>query len=154
MALALMRCNRLATLKQWRTSIRLISTSSAQNSAHDDKSFSDKLKEQPIPDFSIESVKKSKNWISYGYSLTDREEDRRMTRGVYFLGLSVCIIGSMFVWAYYPDVTREAWAQREAYLTLRDREEAGLEPIAPDYIDPSTLELPTDDELGDVEVII
>lgn len=154
MAFALVRCNRLAALKQWRSSVRLISTSSALNSANDGKTFAQKLKEEPIPDFSIEGVKKSKNWVSYGFSITDREEDRRITRGVYFMGLSVCIIGTIFVWAYYPDVSREAWSQREAYLILRDREEAGLEPIAPDYIDPTTLEMPTEEELGDVEIII
>lgn len=46
------------------------------------------------------------------------------------------------------------WSQREAYIVLREREEAGLEPIAPDYIDPTTIDLPSDEELGNTEIII
>lgn len=46
------------------------------------------------------------------------------------------------------------WAQREAFIVLRDREAAGLEPIAADYIDPSLVELPSDEELGDTDIII
>lgn len=46
------------------------------------------------------------------------------------------------------------WAQREAYLELARREAAGLPLVDPNLIDPSKIELPTDEELGDTEIII
>lgn len=149
-----MRSNRLAALNQWRNSFRMVSTSSQKNDSTPTKSFSEKLKDEPIPDFSIEAVRKSKNWVSYGFSITDKEEDRRLTRATYFLGVSVILVGYIFVWSYLPDMQQFDWSQREAYIVLREREEAGLEPIAPDYIDPATVELPSDEELGNTEIII
>lgn len=46
------------------------------------------------------------------------------------------------------------WAQREAYLTIRDREAKGLPFIDPNMVDPAKMELPSDEELGDFEIII
>lgn len=56
--------------------------------------------------------------------------------------------------AYYPDMNLSEWSQREAFIVLRERELAGLDPIDPWYVDPATVELPTDEELGDTEIII
>lgn len=157
MALALMRCSRFAAPKQWRAAVRLVSTSSQKNDTHGKeptKSYYDQIKDEPIPDFSIDAARKTKNWISYGFDLVDRDKDRQLMKATYFMGLSVVIIGYIFVWSYLPDMQRNEWAQREAYLVLRDREEAGLEPIAPDYYDPTTVVLPTDEELGDFDVIV
>lgn len=151
-----MRCNRFAAPKQWRNAVRMVSTSnrSQKSDTTPDKSFSEQLKNEPIPDFSIEAVRKSNNWVSYGFDLADRDKDRQLTRATFFLGLSVCVIGYIFVWSYLPDMQQMEWARREAYILVRDREAAGLEPIAPDYIDPAKIVLPTDEELGDTEIII
>jgi len=46
------------------------------------------------------------------------------------------------------------WAQREAYLTLRHREAAGLPLIDMNYVDVSSISLPSEEELGDTEIII
>ena len=46
------------------------------------------------------------------------------------------------------------WAQREAYLLLKEREAAGIEALSKDYIDPATVQLPSDEELGDIDVKI
>ena len=46
------------------------------------------------------------------------------------------------------------WAQREAYLTLRHREAAGLALISKDYVDLAAISLPSEEELGDTEIII
>jgi NADH dehydrogenase (ubiquinone) 1 beta subcomplex subunit 11 len=46
------------------------------------------------------------------------------------------------------------WAQREAYLTIRYREANGLPLIDANYVDPSKMELPSDEALGDAEIII
>lgn len=152
MALSLMRCGRF--VRNWPNSIRLVSTSPKKNETSVAKPLSEQVSEE-VTDFSIEAVRKSKNWVSYGFSRTDKEEDRQYTRGVYFMGVSVAIIGTIFVWSYLPDRQFLEWSQREAYIVLREREAAGLEPISPDYVDPPSLvELPSDEELGNTEIII
>lgn len=153
MAASLFRCGRFGLAQKWQNSFRLVSTSSKKNETSIAKPITSQTSEE-VHDFSIEAVKKSKNWVSYGFSITDKEEDRRETRGVFFMGLSVAICGTIFCWAYLPDRQFIEWAQREAYVVLRDREAAGLEPIEANYIDPSLVNLPSDEELGDTEIII
>jgi len=48
------------------------------------------------------------------------------------------------------------WATREAYLVLREREAAGLEPLSKDFVDPEKVlaHLPSDDELKEAGVVI
>ena len=46
------------------------------------------------------------------------------------------------------------WAHREAYLAIRAREAAGLPHIDPNMVDPANIVLPSDEELGDFEIII
>ena len=46
------------------------------------------------------------------------------------------------------------WCQREAFLRLREREAAGELPISADFVDPKLIELPSEEELGDTEIII
>ena len=43
---------------------------------------------------------------------------------------------------------------REAYLVLAEREALNLDPVSRDYIDPDKIELPTEEELGDIEILI
>lgn len=59
-----------------------------------------------------------------------------------------------FIWGYAPDPLLRDWAQREAFLELRRREAAGLDPISRDYADPANVVLPSDEELGNMEIII
>lgn len=46
------------------------------------------------------------------------------------------------------------WIAREARLELHRREKLGLPLIDKNYIDPSKIELPSDEELGDTVIII
>lgn len=151
MAISLIRCGRL--IRNWQYTVRLVSTSPKKNETSVAKPLSSQVSEE-VADFSIEAVRKSKNWVSYGFSRTDKDEDRQYLRGTYFLGVSCAIVGTIFMWAYLPDRQFLEWSQREAYIVLREREAAGLEPITPDYIDPSLVVLPSDDELGETEIII
>lgn len=48
----------------------------------------------------------------------------------------------------------KSWAQREAYMLLAKREAAGLPLVNPNLVDPDKMELPSDEELGDQEIII
>lgn len=153
MAASLFRCGRFGLAQKWHHSIRLVSTSPKKNETSIAKPLTSQASEE-VTDFSIEAVKKSKNWVSYGFDIYDKEEDRQLTRATYFMGVSFAICGTIFIWAYLPDRQMYEWSQREAYLVLRDREAAGLEPIAADYVDPSQVNLPADNELADVEVII
>ncbi|XP_031632821.1 NADH dehydrogenase [ubiquinone] 1 beta subcomplex subunit 11, mitochondrial [Contarinia nasturtii] len=151
MAASLMRCGRL--VRQFQNPIRLVSTSPKKNETSVAKPLSSQVTEE-VTDFSIEAVRKSKNWVSYGFSREDKEEDRQYTRGTYFFGVTLACVGTIFVWSYLPDRQLLEWSQREAYIVLREREAAGLEPIAPDYIDPSLVVIPSDEELGNTEIII
>ncbi|VDP11027.1 unnamed protein product [Soboliphyme baturini] len=48
------------------------------------------------------------------------------------------------------------WAFREAYMEMERREKLGLPYISKDLIDPEKVKLvlPTDEELGDFEIIV
>ncbi|XP_055630859.1 NADH dehydrogenase [ubiquinone] 1 beta subcomplex subunit 11, mitochondrial [Toxorhynchites rutilus septentrionalis] len=95
-----------------------------------------------------------KNWVSYGFDYRDETTDRNAMHATFFFSVTFCLVIGGFYWAYLPDPQMRDWAQREAYLELRRREAAGLEPISKDFIDPALIVLPTDEELGDTEIVI
>ncbi|TMW43274.1 hypothetical protein DOY81_011647 [Sarcophaga bullata] len=95
-----------------------------------------------------------KNWVSYGFDTKDETNDRNSTKSSFFFAVTLCLVWGTFFWAYLPDTQMRDWAQREAYLELRRREKAGVDLISPNYIDPATIVLPSDEELGDTEIII
>lgn len=96
----------------------------------------------------------NKNWVSYGFDFRDEANDRSAMKSSYFFSITLCLVWGTFVWSYLPDTQLRDWAQREGFLTLRQREAAGQEPISPDYIDRSLIVLPSDEELADAEIII
>lgn len=95
-----------------------------------------------------------KNWMSYGFDTKDKTNDRNSVKGSFFFAVTLCLVWGTFYWAYLPDPQLRDWAQREAYLELRRREKAGVELVNPNYVDPATISLPSDEELGDTEIII
>lgn len=95
-----------------------------------------------------------KNWVSYGFSSKDQTEDRNSMKSSFFFSITLCIVWGTLMWAYLPDIHLRDWSQREAYLELRRREAAGLDLISRDYIEPSQMALPSEEELGDMEIII
>lgn len=96
----------------------------------------------------------NKNWVSYGFSTTNQTEDRNSMKSSFFFSVTLCIVWGTLMWAYLPDIHLRDWSQREAYLELRRREAAGLDPISRDYVAAGQMALPTDEELGDTEIII
>ncbi len=68
--------------------------------------------------------------------------------------VTLLIINGAWQWAYKPDFQKQNWAKREALLVLREREAAGLPPIDRNFVDPKKIELLSDEELGDCEIII
>lgn len=71
-----------------------------------------------------------------------------------FFSITLCLVGGAFIFAYMPDYNYKSWAEREAFLELRRREEQGLPLIDPNYIDINSINLPSDEELGDTEIVI
>lgn len=96
----------------------------------------------------------SKDWVSYGFSTTNQTEDRNSMKSSFFFSVTLCIVWGTLMWAYLPDIHLRDWSQREAYLELRRREAAGQDPISRDYVDGGQIVLPTDEELGETEIII
>ncbi|XP_011297203.1 NADH dehydrogenase [ubiquinone] 1 beta subcomplex subunit 11, mitochondrial [Fopius arisanus] len=103
--------------------------------------------DEPLP-------QQSNNWISWGFSEDDETLDRFGAHLTFFTSVSLCLILGGTILAYTPDPKLREWAQREGYLQLRYREENGLPLISRNYIDPSKIYIPSDEELGDTEIII
>jgi len=104
----------------------------------------------------VQATEDDPNWISYGYSLTDRDEDHFTHKMMMFLYITVGMCGLGFFFAYFPDYRNRDWTRREAYLELARRRSAGLPLIDKDLIPAEKMEamLPSDEELGDTEIII
>lgn len=95
-----------------------------------------------------------KNWVSWGFDKEDERIDRHAVHQTMFITITLCLVFGAYYCAFMPNPHMSDWAQREGYLELRRREELGLPPIDKDYFDPETIILPTDEELGDTEIII
>lgn len=101
-----------------------------------------------------QTAQKDKNWVYWGFVTTDKTEDDNAMHASFFFSITLCIVLGGFTLYYQPDFLGRDWAQREGYLELRRREAAGLDLVNPNYIDPATMELPSDEELGGTEIII
>lgn len=96
----------------------------------------------------------NKNWVSWGWDYKDEKTDRDYMNSSFFFSVTLCLVVTTFYLAYAPDNFLRDWSQREAFLELRRREAAGLDAISPDYVDVSAIDLPTEEDLGDFEIII
>lgn len=151
---ALIRARPAAALLRNLPAVRQVSTSPKKNDTAAATVKEAINKQENAIDFSIEAVKKSTQWVSYGFDRRDKEWDRQVMRSTFFLSVTMCMVFGGFIWTYLPDPKMRDWAQREAFIVLREREAAGVELISADLIDASLVELPTDEELGDTEIII
>ncbi|CAE1256721.1 NDUFB11 [Acanthosepion pharaonis] len=98
--------------------------------------------------------KDDKNWLTFGYDLVDRDSDRFVHNMTMLITVTLCVVGGTYVLAYLPDQKLQEWSLREAYLELERREREDLDLISPDLIDPAKVQLPSEEELGDMEIII
>jgi len=96
------------------------------------------------------------NWKSLGWSTIDPKIDRDFNSFAFFLMVTVGIVGMIFMFAYAPKYAMNDYYVREAYLLLREREAAGVEPISKNLIDPEKVmaALPSDEELKEAGVVI
>lgn len=95
-----------------------------------------------------------KNWMSYGFDYKTESEDRKATKSTFFVAVTLCLVWGTFYWSYLPDTQLRNWAQREGFLELRRREQAGLDLISPNYVELANIPLPSDEDLGTTEIII
>ena len=67
-----------------------------------------------------------------------------------------CPLLLIATWAYLPDRRMRDWAIREAYLVIKERETAGVEPLSKDLVDAEKIltHLPSDEELVKAGVVI
>jgi len=101
-----------------------------------------------------EPVKKKKYWVSQGYSHESEDDDINVRNRVMFSTVTLGFVLLGFLMMYMPDYKFRDWSQREAFLELARREALGLPLIDPNIIPPERMVLPTEEELGDFEIII
>ncbi|KXJ69952.1 NADH dehydrogenase [ubiquinone] 1 beta subcomplex subunit 11, mitochondrial [Aedes albopictus] len=140
-------------LQQSVRNARLISSSQKNRDAAT-IDVSKKAAAKPAEPAAAAAASTNKNWVSYGFDYKSETEDRNSMHSSFFFTVTLCLVFGTFYWAYLPDPQLQDWSQREAYLELRRREAAGLEPISKDFIDPAQIVLPSDEELGDTEIVI
>ncbi|XP_059143224.1 NADH dehydrogenase [ubiquinone] 1 beta subcomplex subunit 11, mitochondrial-like [Physella acuta] len=104
--------------------------------------------------FKDSNPNKEENYVTYGLDSVNRDNDWFYHHLTMFLCISVGICGGIFIIAYQPDYKFMDWAQREAFLELERRQKEGLPLVDPDYIKADSIVLPSDEELGDTEIII
>lgn len=95
-----------------------------------------------------------KNWVTYGFDVKSKDADRNAMHSILFASVTLCLVVGGYYMMYLPDYNLRDWAQREAFLELKRREDAGLPLVDPNLIDPAKIQLPSDEELGDTEIII
>ncbi len=94
-----------------------------------------------------------KGWQGAGYHPYNKAEDERRAHFWMFLWVTICIGGGFWL-GFVGDAQQMDWAQREAFLRMRECEAKGLPYVDPNFVDPSKIKLPTEEELGDTEVIV
>ncbi|CAG2174976.1 unnamed protein product [Oppiella nova] len=151
-----------------RTCNRLINTSDKKkgHDSHDSHDLHDGSIPSFVPGFmdpqpkgpqtvrEFADVESQKNWLTFGWDIGNRAEDRFINRWAFFLIVTMGAVIVPYIIMYYPDYKLYDWSVREAYLELDRRERLGLPLIDKNLIDPNLLELPSDEELGDTEIYI
>jgi len=95
-----------------------------------------------------------KNYQSFGFIEDDRDWDINIRNYIMFWCITVGMVGMGFIIAYFPDVRMRDWTQREAYVELARREALGLPIVDPDLVPRESFVLPSEEELGDYDIII
>uniref|UniRef100_A0A6M2E432 NADH dehydrogenase [ubiquinone] 1 beta subcomplex subunit 11, mitochondrial n=1 Tax=Amblyomma tuberculatum TaxID=48802 RepID=A0A6M2E432_9ACAR len=97
---------------------------------------------------------KPRYWMSYGYCDEDYNTDRDAHHVIMFMAVTVVLCGCTFLAMYAPDFNDTDWVEREGYLELERREKLGLPLVDCNLVDPSRIILPSEEEIGDFEIII
>lgn len=114
----------------------------------------------PVAEKQVKEVEKSdslendENYLTHGYYYEDPEKDEWTHHMHMLVYVTMPTIVFLLFAIYYPDHQDRAWEKREAFLELARREKLGLPLIDINFIDPSKIHLPSDEELGDFEIIV
>jgi len=95
-----------------------------------------------------------KNWVSWGFDIGDKALDRFGMSWTFFWLITVAMTLGPYIVMYQPDFRFSDWSKREAFIELHRREKLGLPLIDKNFLDPAKIKLPTEEELGDTDVII
>ena len=89
------------------------------------------------------------------YDYYDEKTDNEYHQLFMFILVSFPLL-LIATWAYLPDRRMRDWAIREAYLVIKEREAAGVEPLSKDLVDAEKIlaHLPSDEELVKAGVVI
>uniref|UniRef100_A0A023FNU9 NADH dehydrogenase [ubiquinone] 1 beta subcomplex subunit 11, mitochondrial n=1 Tax=Amblyomma cajennense TaxID=34607 RepID=A0A023FNU9_AMBCJ len=97
---------------------------------------------------------KPRYWMSYGYSEEDYNMDSDYHHVIMFTSITLVLCFCTFAAMYAPDTNDADWIEREAYLELDRREKLGLPLVDPNLVDPSRINLPSEEELEGFEIIL
>lgn len=152
----LLRRNLLARLLNFQKTSRLASASistTKKNKEVPAQTVPDAVGKPPVTAADFADTK-PRYWMSYGYSEEDYHQDRDAHHVLMFMAVTVAVCGVTFLLMYSPDSNELDWITREAYLELGRREKLGLPLVDPNLVDPSRIQLPSEEEIGDLEIII
>jgi len=99
-------------------------------------------------------VEQKKYWTSQGFDWTSEEKDVLYRNHTFFWTVTICIVTCSYIWLYAPDYKLKQWANREAYIELARREALGLPQVDPNLVPVENMVLPSEEELGDFDIII
>lgn len=97
---------------------------------------------------------KKKYWISHGFSHESEDEDLNNRNGIMFFTVTIGVVFFSFLLMYMPDARYANWSQRQAYIEIARREALGLPHIDPNVVPMENVNLPSEEELGDFEIVI
>ncbi|VDN56342.1 unnamed protein product [Dracunculus medinensis] len=103
-----------------------------------------------------QGAKMRREWIWFNRVAHDEYEDwKRYHSFMFILGTVMLVWATSWVVFAKPDWPHAGeWAYREAHLEILRREKADLPYISKDLIPPSRIILPSEEELGNFEIII
>ena len=106
---------------------------------------------QELADYAKKGMEKG--WATLGFHYRDKKRDAINSHIMMF-----CLCGTftmaVFWFSHVGDFRHQDWGQREAFLTIREREAAGLDHVDVNFIDPAKFKLPSETELGDTKIIV
>jgi len=102
----------------------------------------------------FDAFKPYKHWVSYGWCENDIERDRTFMHFLFFTYCTLFFWVMSFFFYYCPHSNLSDWAMREAFIRVAEREANGLPYIDKDLVPMDRIVLPSDQELGDTEIII
>lgn len=85
-------------------------------------------------------------YLTWGFDAKDNFVDLWSKRIIFFFGVSVVLVLGPVYYHYLPDPKNRKWSHQEAHRVLKERREAGLPLIDPDFVPRDKIILPDDEE--------